>query len=226
MTIQSNKELFEVVKYFKSIYTTINFNNKDRVYLKGFNDHAKVYYDTESHYLLHGKLFNDGNNEFLNWMNGKNIMLELNDVKAFRECLKKNVVELTTTETEFRFEYLNKEEKTEFFVCSTANINNPYESVVDKIQSIDTMLSNTFDVDGSYFTNEITKLYQDGDNGITNSRNENKIFEFPSKRLMSLQKDADKHQIRLSDIDDDEKRYIEITSSNSYISLSQIFAII
>jgi hypothetical protein len=237
----TEKDIFEVVKYFKSIYTFINIKNE--ILLIGTNNNIKIYYTSDKFFIIHGILFNNSSNEFLKWIKNKNIVLNLSTISNLKECLKKNVISLNTDDQNFKLEYKNKDNVSETFICSVINddkIPLDFKSSIAKINYVEKELGEELPINKSLFENEITEIYlTEGSNlNNTNTESENKIFELPSKRILSLLKSADNYSIKISgnDIDPEVKieensdtgikQFIEISSSNDLIKLSQIFAII
>jgi hypothetical protein len=220
----TEKEIFEVVKYFKNIYTTINM--KDEIYLVGQDSGAFIYYKDEPYFLLYGKLVDDENNLFLKWIKGKKVALKLKDINNLRECLKKNVIDITSDDSEFILKYKDKEENEVLFVCK--NKSNPiYEKIIEKIEVIESHLTKNLDIRKELLESDVLELYLDTDNKfLTEEKSSNKLIEIPSKRIMSDQKNANRHIIRFSEKDESGRRYVEVSSFSDLINLSQIYATI
>jgi hypothetical protein len=236
----TEKDIFEVVKYFKSIYTFINI--KDEILLIGNETNINIYYTPDKFFVIHGVLFNNNSNEFLKWIKNKRVILNLSVISNLKECLKKNVINLIIDDQNFKLEYTNKDGLPEIFVCSVLDndkIPLDFKNSIEKINYVEKKLGEELPINSSLFENEITEIYlTEGSNlNSTSVESENKIFELPSKRIISLLKNADSYSIKISgndlgyDIKIEEnspsiKQFIEISSSNDLIKLSQIFAII
>jgi hypothetical protein len=219
----TEKEIYEVVKYFKSIYTTINMS--DEIYLVGSDSGAFIYYKNEPYFLLYGKLV-DKDNSFMQWLKGKKTTVTLQDLNSLRECLKKNVVDINTTDFELILKYKNKEETEMSFRCE--NKANPvYENTIEKIRVISKSLTGKLDISQDLLDNDVLELYlNNGNDQLTESRNDNKLIEIPSKRILSNQKNATEHSVRFSEKDESGRRYVQISSSSELIELYQIYATI
>jgi hypothetical protein len=225
----TEKDIFEVVKYFKSIYSVLNINIQDDIYISGNGDHINIYYKPNKFFLIYGKIKNVKSNEFLNWISGKNILLNISSIFELKECLKKNVISLEKDNNNFNIKYRDKNNLEKNFICSNLN-DTPIEfnNLINKIILLNKEFGKELLLDSSLFKNEITELYYSGSSDLNENTDQlDKIFELPSRRILSLLKDATTYSMRITDETTmDTKKFIEISSSNDLIKLSQIFAII
>jgi hypothetical protein len=218
----TQQEIFEVVKYFKSIYTKVNL--QDEIYLVGKSEkEANLFYKGEMYYLLYGKIKSEEDNVFLTWLKNKSVKIKISDMDSLRNCLKKNVLDLSTTDSDFSLKYTLKDGTETTFKCINEE-DESFEAVKDKITKIEGILTNKHDLDVSYFDRDVLEIYSKKD-GFTTDRNGDKLIEFPIKRILSYQKESS-HVLSFSDKDENKKRYVMISSDNSVLSLSQIFATI
>jgi len=223
----TEKDIFEVVKYFKSIYTFINI--KDDIFLSGGSNYIEINYTPDQFFIIYGQLKNDKSNEFLKWINHKNIELNIKEIANLKECLKKNVISLDMDDNKFELKYKDKDGIEKIFLCSVIEVASlKFEESILKIRDINKELGKEIPIDKSIFNNEITEIYlTHGSNPNETKNYESKVFELPSKRIVALLKDATNFYMRISgDRIDNNKQFIEISSSNDLIKLSQIFAII
>jgi hypothetical protein len=232
----SEKEMFEVVKYFKNIYTLINNRIVEKIYFVG----NKFYYKKDQFFILYGELVNNENNEFLKWIKGKKVTLELDYINDFKNnAIKKNLKDLIVSSDEFRFEYTDRDGKSQVFLCSNID-NEKYHDIIDTISSIESKLVNSYNLNFNNFEDNLV-LFTGNDGEATIEKGEEKIIEFPIKRILSYQslsktsKEAlgiDKNDegisytLNFSDRDENNKRYVKISSESGYVKISQIFATI
>jgi hypothetical protein len=220
----AEKDIFEVVKYFKSIYPIINI--KDKVFITNDKSgYAEFYYTVDQFYMMHGRLYkNKDSNIFLDWIGNKDFIIDLKSMSKIKESLKKNIISADIDESTFRINYTDKDGSAQSFVCSTTDsIDSEFKSVVEKINLLNKELGSDIELDKSVFSDEITEIYMA--EGSTSSSQE-KVFELPSKRILSLIKNANKHIMRISGELPNGKKLIEISSENDFVRLSEIFAII
>jgi hypothetical protein len=214
----TEKEMFEVIKYFKSIYTAIN--NDDEIYITN----NKIVYRANPFYILYGELQNDESNEFLKWIKDKSATIKISDLNELRVCLKKNVKNVVFDDKRFRVEYENKDSIPLEFLCSN-EINKEYDLIVKKINDITKQYIKEYSIEDSLFNEELFIAYLDKDLNITLDRTENKVVEIPGKRILSLQKNSEKF-LKISEKSEEGKRFVEISSKSDLLNLSQIFATI
>jgi sporulation protein YlmC with PRC-barrel domain len=218
--LMTEKEMFEVVKYFKSIYTTIN-NKTEKLLFAG----STFYYEGNSHFLMFGRLKDQENNDFIKWSKDKNFEIKFSDVDSLRNCLKKNVVDLNF-DTDFLFKYKDKEDNDREFLCSDVFLSEQNKNLVNKINTIESLLTHSTSLKYDDFVNkEIIELYLNENGTVSEERSSDKIVEIPFKRVQSITKDSD-IIVKFSDKDEEGKRYVEFSSSNELLELSQIFATI
>jgi len=214
----TNKEIFEVVKYFQEIYTSIN--NEDEILFSSLS----FFYKASPHYILHGSLVEKENNVFISWAKDKTFLLKLSDISDLRNCLKKNVVSLDFDDESFKLIYKDKEEKEKVFLCSKTDVHS-YAETVSKIQRINKEISFEMELTESFVKDmEILEVYLK-DSSITQERNSDKVIEIPTKRIISLLKGS-AYFIRFSSKNDEGRRYVDISSKGEYVNMDQIFATI
>jgi len=218
-SIMTEKEIYEVVKYFKEIYTSIN-NGSEILFSNG-----KFYYQGSLYSLLYGELDMTETNPFKEWLKEKNTILNVKDIDSLRNCLKKNVVSLDITDTEFKLTYKDKEENEIVFLCSSIEVPESFQNVINKIDTIETKIDSTTVVDNLNLENkDILELYLDN-SVLSETRSSDKVIEIPVKRITSLLKNSEFY-INYSKKDSEGKRYVRLGSKNSLLSLNQIFATI
>jgi hypothetical protein len=216
----SEKEMFEVVKYFKDIYTTINMG--EEVYL--FN--GNIFYKNDPYFLLYGELESNDANEFTKWANGKAFTLKLSELNSLRECLKKNVISMNFNSDKFELKYKDKSDTEIIFSCENKS-NANYDEIVKKIKITESTMSKELPLKEDIFNSEILEIYlDDTTNKITTERNKDKLLEVPTKRILSNQKNSLSRSIRFSDKDDSGKRFVRISSKSEKITLHQLYATI
>jgi hypothetical protein len=218
----TQQEIFEIIKYFKSIYTKINL--QDEIYLVGKSEkEADLFYKGEMYFLLFGKVKSEEDNVFLTWLKDKSVKIKVSEMDSLRNCLKKNVVDLNMTNTEFALKYTLKDGSETVFKCIDEK-DESFEKIKDKINNIERSLNNKYVIDSSYFDRDVLEIYSK-EKGFTTDRNGDKLIEFPIKRILSYQKESS-YTLSFSDKDENKKRYVMISSSNALLELSQIFATI
>jgi hypothetical protein len=215
----TEKEIFEVVKYFKDIYT--NINQSEEIFFKG----NKFFYKTGPHFLLHGELVKTESNVFVNWISDMtSVKISTKDMDELRNCLKKNIISLDVTKTEFKLTYKDREGNEKVFLCSETP-DKSFDTIVSKIDLISGELPEKEALDRAKIDSlEILELYLK-EGRSTESRTDDKLIEIPVKRIVSLMKESD-YFIRFSNKNDQGRRYVEISSSNAEMSMNQIFATI
>lgn len=232
----TSKEMFEVVKYFKNLYTLINNRIVERIYFDG----NRFYYKQDQYFILYGELINTGDNEFLNWVLDKQFTLDLEYINTFKNSVvKKNIIDLTADDNEFKMTYTDRDGENQSFVCS--NEHNPkYDPIIKKAKEIDASVKHKYVVNLNDFE-ETLVLYVGENDAVTRTITSEKIVEFPIKRILSVQSlskvakkaigvdDSDEgvtYSVEYSDRDEYSKRYVQINSTSGYVKLSQIFATI
>jgi len=180
----TEKEIFEVIKYFKNIYTSINNGS----YIL-FTNNRFVYQNTQ-YSLLYGQLDHTETNPFKEWSKNKTFLVQIEDINILRSCLKKNIISLDITENEFKLIYKNKEEVEMIFLCSVIETPREFIDIIEKINNIEKQIYKTETLDGSILNNkEILELYLD-DSKLVETRTKDKVIEIPFKRILSLLKDS------------------------------------
>jgi hypothetical protein len=212
---------FEVVKYFKSIYTAVNTYGQS---ISFFNN--RFFYENEPHFLMYGELVPNKDNDFIEWSLNKNFSMKFSEINNLRECLKKNVISMSAGAT-FEIKYKEKEtEQERVFLCFQSEPSQELKKNIDKINEIEQKLVHSSKFDYSKFEkSEIIELYLLKDNAVTTERTDTKLIEIPFKRVLSILKDSE-ILIDFSDKGENGKRYVRISSSNDLIKLNQIYATI
>jgi len=217
--IFTEKEIFEVVKYFKDIYTTINL--KEEIYLVG----RDFYYSSDPYFLIYGTLAEDDSNVFVKWLNDKRTTISISEINKLRECLKKNVVSMEFDDKEFKISYKDKENIKQYFLCENKE-NKKLESTVQKIKNIQSALITKAELDENLFNRDIFEVYIDDRGNLVETYTENKLIEIPVKKIVSNQKGADSKYVRFGPKDNLGKRYVELSSLSNKIELHQLYATI
>ena len=236
MANYSEKEFFEVVKYFKNIYTLINNRIVEKIYFVG----NKFYYKKDQFFILYGELINNEKNEFLKWIKDKKVTLSLDYINDFKnDAIKKNIIDLTVNDSEFKLEYTDRDGNNKFFLCSNEE-NKSYSEIIDTISLIELKLTNSYTLNLADFEDNLI-LYVDDNNKASQEKFDEKIIEFPIKRILShqsLSKTMKKdlgvdeniegiiYTLDFSNRDENNKRYVKINSESGYVKISQIFATI
>jgi hypothetical protein len=212
------KEMYEAVKLFKDIYTPIN--NGDRVHFDGLD----FYYEASPHFLLHGRLADKGD-PFTRWLStGKKATVSMADADDLRECLKKNVVSLEATDSEFKLGYKDKDGTDRVFLCSALK-SSQASDVIAKVARITKELTNSRDLsEDAVNGREILELYVSGEE-VTTTRTSDKIIEIPVKRAISMLRNST-YSVRYSDRNADGRRHVRLTGDNGALTMHQIFATI
>ena len=130
-------------------------------------------------------------------------------------------------------------ETNRIFVCS--DVDNPkYHDIINSIDDIEKKLVYSYELDFSNFEDNLV-LYEDENNEAVKTKTAEKIIEFPIKRILSYQflskkakkainldesEDGVSYMLYYSDRDNNNKRYVNITSQSSFVKINQIFATI
>jgi hypothetical protein len=232
----TQKEIFEVIKYFGHIYTLINNNIVQKIYFVG----NKFFYKKDQFFILYGELINNENNEFLKWIKGKKVTLELDYINEFKKAaIKKNLKEMIISDNEFKIIYDDRDGNEQVFLCSNID-NKNYHDIIKIVDKIETGLIYKYDLDFSNFEDNLI-LYIDKNNQTIQEKTVEKIIELPIKRILSHQslsktvknaigidKDIEgvKYILSYSDRDENNKRYVSIMSISGFVKINQIFATI
>jgi predicted transposase YbfD/YdcC len=212
---------FEVVKYFKSIYTQISTYGEEISF-----SNNKFFYENDPHFLMYGELVYNEDNDFIKWSSDKSFYLKFSDVDNLRDCLKKNVISMSSGEN-FEIKYKDKNTEIEkIFVCSKSVNSKDLDNKIEKIKEIENKLiySSKFDY-SKLEASEIVELYILDDGSVTTERTREKLIEIPFKRVLAILKNSE-IIVDFSEKGSDGKRYVKISSSNEFIKLNQIYATI
>jgi len=211
------KDIFKIIKYFKSIYTSIN--NEDEIYISN----NIFLYKPNPFYIIYGKL-QDDSNAFSEWIKEKSTVIKMSEINNLRACLKKDVISVQPSENSFSLNYTDKDMKNIFFIC-TNEINKNYQRVIDKIKDINSKFVKEFSIDDILLEDELFTIYLGEENEITSKPTNDKIIEIPSKRILSIQKNS-KKLLKISNKDQDGKRFVQLSSITELLEICQIFATI
>jgi hypothetical protein len=176
----------------------------------------------------------------IKWIKDKNLTLELEYINEFKKAaIKKNLKDMIVTDDEFKIVYDDRDGNEQNFVCS--NIDNPkHHDIINSIDDIEKKLVYSYELDFSNFEDNLV-LYEDENNEAVKTKTAEKIIEFPIKRILSYQflskkakkainldesEDGVSYMLYYSDRDDNNKRYVNITSQSGFVKINQIFATI
>jgi len=208
----NEKEIFEIVKYFKKIYTEISIKDINEIYFIS----NKFFYKKNPHYILYGELLPEEGNKFLEWINGKTFLIKLNELFSIKDSLKKNMVNSVITENEFSITYTNKENIEKIFLLKNDIVIEDINSLKTRIDLIDKSIK---------YHSDLLQIYLNKDNIISKERTDIKILEIPFKRVLSFVKGS-KNKIEFTDELKEGKRYIKLIGENEIMKMIQIFATI
>jgi len=232
----TQKDIFEVVKYFKFVYTLINNNNVEKIYFKG----NKFYYKKDTFFILYGELENNADNAFLEWIINKEVTLELDYINIFKnDVIKKNIQTLESTDDYFKITYEDRDGENKEFLCSN-KVDISYANIVQAVDIIKPKLGHDYDLDFTKFEDTLL-LYIDENQEISMEFMTETLIDFPIKRILSTQSlskalkkflkfdeatDKIEYVLQYSDRDEYGKRFIEISSKSKLMQINQIFATI
>ena len=212
----TQKEMFEVVKYFKLLYSSIKYKEEIIVY----ND--SLYFEADQYSILFGKL-KQHDNEFSKWVSkGKTFIMTVSDINLLRGCLKKNVESIEISDSEFKFTYKDRDGNTMVFLCSDMG-KEAIPPIMKKTEAIKKSLGASKPVETT--NRDLLEIYLTEENVLTEERTSDKIIEIPIPKIVSLLKDS---QLLLSYSEKDEEgsRFVGLTSENNLVSLTQLFVTI
>lgn len=220
------KDIYEVVKYFKNIYTKMHVKDSESMHAIG----ARFYYPSDPHYIMFGEFDTSVANPFTEWVASKpgaEFRMDLTQVDALRSCLKKNIVSLDSDDSSFVLKYKDKEEKElEFRLDRLASPDPTFALVAWKVEKIEALLSSTSPLGAEMFgSKDVLQVYLDKGGSITPERTDRKLIEIPLRRVFSI---MDESEISISHSEEtaDGRRFIRISSSGNGIKLHQVFATI
>lgn len=203
---------YDICKFFKSIYTQLNF--APEIY---FKDNEIIFNTGSSFYINSGKILVE--NDFTNWLKDKNVLISLSDIVELGKVLKKNALEATSDNETFSIRFLTKEgsEKIITFKNNTGNIKE-----FEKLEKYENQLANEETLPTEYFNDDILELFiKDGK--LTTERGQIKLVEIPTDKIKQVK--GGEYHIKYSE-DKNGQRYVQITSKNNDLELSQLFATI
>lgn len=210
MTISDEKEVYKEFKFFKNIYTKINFSPS--IIFEGENGSVKMYFERTSKYSIsYGELF--GCSQFTKWLkdHSARVQIKTEDLVEIAKCLKKNAKLVEFTDEYFKFEFLTKDETLKTVVLNKLDKTN----IIKKVD-----FDFSFEITNEFFTSEIFEIFFNGVK-IIDQKTPEKIFEYPIGKVNSIIKgcNATIHFTKMID----DQRYVEISSGNEDLKLIQRF---
>lgn len=203
---------YDICKFFKSIYTQLNF--APEIY---FKNNEMIFNTGSSFYINSGKIL--AKNDFTNWLKNKNVLISVPDIVELGKVLKKNALEANSDNETFSIKFLTKEgnEKTIIFRNNTGDIKQ-----FEKLEKYENQLTNKETLPIEYFNDDILELFiKDGK--LTTERGQIKLVEIPTDKIKQVK--GGEYYIKYSE-DKNGQRYVQITSKNDDLELSQLFATI
>lgn len=200
---------YDICKFFKSIYTQLNF--APEIY---FKDNEMIFNTGSSFYINSGKLLAE--NDFTDWLKNKNVLISVPDIVELGKVLKKNALEAIFDNDTFSVKFLTKEgnEKTITFKNDTGDIKQ-----FEKLEKYENQLVNEEVLPVEYFNNDILELFIKDDK-LTTERSQIKLVEIPTDKIEQVK--GGEYHIKYSE-DKNGQRYVQITSKNNDLELSQLF---
>ena len=223
--ITDTKQVYPEFKLFKEFYTRIKIAEKVTFY--GENGKVYLLFPQESPYfIVSGEL--KLTSEFTKWVckDNKIVTMLLSDINSISKALKKNVISVSYTETEFTFKFneKNNDELLETELTYVSEKSSEMAKLQLKYNDICSKLTMHVDGDG-YFNDELTRTFISADElVISNDPIGEKFLEIPTAKIMSLQKGKmNSCSIDYSyKVSDKVGRYIRISSEADDLKLSQI----
>lgn len=211
---------YDEFKYFKDIYTTLNkLPEMELISRNGVVSFRLHGGDDSDFYILRGELY--GDTTFLKWLrSGDGVLyLSTDTLSTLGKTLKKNAISVQPSENKFTFEYATKDQGDTGKNTETTLTKFIYKDDLE-IGKIAESLVYTAELPVSAFGRETTEIYLDGASISTASGE--KLLEIPTKKILSIVKDASKCTFAYSDATQF-GRYVSIKSSNKSMMLEQIF---
>lgn len=212
-------EAYNICKFFKSIYTQLNF--APIIY---FKDNKMIFETNSPFYINSGELLIQ--NDFTNWLNNKILSISTADITELGKVLKKNTLETSLNENEMSVKFLTKDGIEKIITFSNLEDNNK-TIVLNKFEKLDNYrnhLTVEKTLPSEYFNDDILELFLNENNEISLERTSKKLVEVPTDKIEQT-KGGD-YKIKFSEQTTNGQRYIEITSKNDDLELSQLFATI
>lgn len=217
MEVIDSKNSFNEFKFFKKIYTKIK--SAERVLFTSRDNTLFLLFPKNSFYLLYGEVLFES--KFVEWFKNKNInfTVNLDDIALLKSCLKKNVISVSYNDDEFIFEFTDSEGNNKKIAFRNQE-NIPKDFDVELISEIEKKLVYKFEIDETYFSDELFKVFLEEEN-LSLNRTENKVLEIPTARILSYQK-TNNNELQFSERNND-TRYVALSSSGDELKLKQIF---
>ena len=217
MKIEDSKLVYPEFKYFKNIYTKINL--AEEIFFEGNENDVDLYFNTESSFaILYGKIEKQ-ETEFLKWLKDKTVKFKMADIIQIGKCLKKNAVSIEYDDTNFIFNFTDKDG----VEIKVSLENSQYEKLKEikrKIQLVKQydIKSGKIDLEKEDFQSDIFVIYNEEEK-VSRKRTSDKIIEIPKERINSLLKDFTNVNIQYSTKDNIGARYVILSSKNDEFNL-------
>lgn len=208
------KDVYEEFKYFKNIYTKINF--ADRISLIGDSKNNRVlihFLDISEFTVLVGYLY--GDTQFLKWLkNGdKHVSGKFQHFIDLGKTLKKNVDSVGWCDDYFYFYYKNKEDLMCTFMMKL-------DSTISSPKILETEFEKEFEICDDFLKSDILQIFE-SDGKISEVKTTNKIIEIPKARVYSLIKN-EKLFLNFTEKDEEETRIIKLRSKSDDLNLELV----
>lgn len=218
------KKAYPEFKYFKDAFTQLNMATE--IVLLGEDGKMRAIFNTESDfYRFEGKF--SGNTEFIRWLQGKAIKININDLKPIAKCLKKNVSSYSYDDDYFTFKYLDAESgESENLILTDASDSELMKEKISEYDSIKSRYADFMkaDIPNDRLNKEIFEVFVD-DSGNVNFESGDKLLEMPTYNIDVIQKKNPeaKYSIEYSEKNDIGQRAVDIISESDNLSLRQLF---
>ena len=212
--ITTPKDVYEEFKYFKNIYTKINFADKISLIGDSKNNRVLIHFlDVSEFTILVGYLY--GDTRFLNWLKdgNKRVSGNFQHFIDIGKTLKKNVDSIEWCNDYFYFYYKNKEELMCTFMMKP-------DSTISSPKILETEFKKEFEVGDNFLKSDILQIFENG-NEISETKTINKIIEIPRERVYSLIKN-EKLFLSFTEKDKDDTRIIKLHSKSNDLNLELI----
>lgn len=217
------KNNFAVIKYFKELYKT--FKTSEEICITN----GKMIFPKNQFYLMVGeiKVVDDDDDHFSKWVQEKTVLLNSDEVFRVKGTVGKNVNSIEHTDEEYVIDYKFREkDKTEtdsVFKCKSG-CEDAFSDISNKIEKIESKFTKEFTIsDLDIFDVEILSLYLDEKDNLVTERSNKRLIDIPIKRLFSVLQDMTSAFVKISEIDDMNRRYIAVGSENEFAKITQIF---
>lgn len=214
MIITDIKQIYPEFKMFKEMYTRLKVSSQ--IYFYNNNGVSLEFAKDNAFYRLSGNLLKDS--IFCTWIkSGCGALIDIEDINKIAKCLKKNVQSIEYDNTKFIFKFSDKDGNDNSIEIKNISMNT-YTSPFRVIKYVER------DVDGLLFSDDLIRLYWDG-NSVVTERKDVLLLELPRTTVLVTQKDAT-YKVRFTENPEVDKKYVEIESSTDELKMTQIFATI